>query len=695
MNETTLQTLEFDKIKTAVAEYAVSYAGRALAEGLAPSSRLHQVEAWLEETAEAKDLLERSSSIPLPLLEGIEWVMGHLGKGYVLSAEDLTAVGTLLQSLGQLRRFMARWESVAGTVSLYARAIREHAGLREEIERSIRHGRITDAASPELGKLRRQMLVVEERLKKKLDTVLQKHKGVLQETIVSMRGGRYVIPVKKEHRKLVPGTVLDQSSSGQTVYIEPAELASLQAEMNGLRFEESAEEQKVLAVLTGLVEAVEPELRADLEIVGHYDFLFAKAKYACVIGGRKPSVNEDGVIRMTGAKHPLLGGRMVPIDFAIGEGCRALVVTGPNTGGKTVVLKTVGLLTLMAQSGLLPPADEGSAFSLYRSVCADIGDGQSLEQSLSTFSAHVKQLIGILAIADRRTLVLLDELASGTDPGEGIGLAIAVLEELGRRGATIVATTHYNEIKTFAARTPGFRNARMEFDADTLEPLYRLTIGEAGSSYALLIARKLGMDARIVERSGEIARGAGSAGSVSAGTAASAADGDGGGGRSGVEASGGTEAGSAAQAAGRSAGGAGVGAAHGAGAGGRSGVEAGGGTVSADPRGAARGGETGPSAGRSKRHFAVGDCVYIHPLNRTGIVYRPADDRGMVIVQVQEKKLKFNAKRLSLHIPAEKLYPGADYDLDIVFESVEARKKRKLMHRKHAEGVTLEYKPEE
>lgn len=669
MNPNTLERLEYHKIIEEIAERTVTYLGRRKVEELAPSTHPGQIRSMLDETEEAKRLVEKSSGIPLPSLEGIEWVMSLLGKGYVLSEKDCSAVGTFLRSLSQLKRFMARWESVAPQVSLYARPIHDYADLAEEIERSVRNGRVADAASPELGKVRKQLMVLEDRLKKKLDALLHKHRGILQETIVSQRGGRYVIPVKKEHRKLVPGAVLDESSSGQTVYVEPAELASLQAEMGEWRFRESTEEQKVLAGLTELLENEQYSLQSDLEIVGHYDFLFAKAKYAAAVGGRKVAWNEEGLLVIRQGRHPLLGQRMVPLDFSLGAGYRALMITGPNTGGKTVALKTVGLLTLMVQSGLLPPVGEGSEFTLYRSVEADIGDGQSLEHSLSTFSAHMKNLIEVLKRADAYTLVLLDELASGTDPGEGIGLSIAVLEELYRRGTSIVATTHYNEIKEFAARTPGFQNARMEFDTETLEPQYRLTIGSAGSSYAFHIALKLGMNPRIVDRSREIANREG-IGKEEAGKD-----------RGNVE---GEEKRQAIRP-------------HQTGVLNSVPLQM---RKTPKPAGSADSAADGSSADpasvprRGKREFIVGDCVWIHPLKRTGIVYRTADERGIVVVQVQKRKLSFNRKRLSLYIEGEKLYPGEDYDMEIVFETKELRKARKTMSRKHVEGLSVEYKEE-
>lgn len=327
----------------------------------------------------------------------------------------------------------------------------------------------------------------------------------MQENLVSQRNGRYVFPIKKEYRKQIKGSVVDESSSGQTVYVEPQELAVLQQELSILRIEEGKEEAKILSYLTELLDGKAEELRGNAETVGWYDYVFARGKYAQSIEGQPVRLNGNGVVDLRQAKHPLLGGGTVPLDIQIGRGYRALIVTGPNTGGKTVALKTVGLLCLMVQSGLLVPAGEGSSFPVFRHIAADIGDGQSLEQSLSTFSAHITRVIDMLTFADEATLVLIDEMASGTDPGEGVALSIALLEELARRGTMVIATTHYNEIKHFAGVTPGFRNARMEFDPETLRPLYRLCIGEAGSSYAFLISRKLGLNPELIRRAEELA----------------------------------------------------------------------------------------------------------------------------------------------------------------------------------------------
>jgi len=630
--------LEYMQVIERVKDYAATYLGRAQIGGLQPLTEAGAVRSLLAETAEAAELLRHGASVPLPSLDGMETVFQLIGTGYVFTEADFGAIHTFLTGCGQLRRYMDGKRPQAPRVTSYASSLYDLSEVRREIDRCIRHGRVEDAASGELAKIRKHILIVEDRMKKKLDALMTKHKSILQEAIVAKRGNRYVLPIKKEHRRLVQGAVLDESASGQTVYIEPAELGALQYELGDLRAEEAREETKVLALLTGLVEDNAAELRLNAETVGAYDFLFAKAKYALAIDGVPVEVNDAGVVDVRGARHPLLGGGMVPLDFSIGRTYRSLIITGPNTGGKTVALKTIGLLTLMVQSGLLVPVAPGSTFAVFRRFSADIGDGQSIEQSLSTFSAHVKQLVETLRTANGSTLVLIDEMASGTDPGEGVGLSIAVLEELYRKGATVVATTHFNEIKRFAAAAPGFENARMEFDTETLEPLYRLRIGEAGNSYAFAIASKLGMPAHVLVRSRELTEGARRRGE---------------------------------------------------------GADAFAGTIDlpAFVPGFAPGAVETPTpaaapAAEAAAAFDVGDCVYIPSIDKYGIVYAAADKLGEVGVMVQKEKLKFNRKRLKLHISKAELYPD-DYDFDIVFDSKENRKKKKLMSKRHVEGVTI------
>lgn len=507
MRQTSLDKLEYARAVEAVVSRTNTYLGRRLAERLAPLTDARVIAARLAETEETRAMIDKGMHVSLPSMDGMEELLGLLGTGYVPDERQFGQLAQFVRSCGQLRRFMASKAALAPTVAAYASSMHELDGLLAEIEGCIDRGRILDGASQELGRIRRKLRQAEEKLQKRLDGLLSKHAGHLQDRIVSTRGGRYVLSVKKEHRRKVSGTVLDESASGQTVFVEPSETAGLQMELSALRAEEQREELQVLARLTGEAELALPQLSVNAESVAHYDFLLAKAKWALAIGALPPSLADDGTFELRAARHPFLSATPVPLDIAMDASYRSLLITGPNTGGKTVALKTVGLLTLMAQTGLLIPAAAGSRVGVFNAIEADIGDGQSLDRSLSTFSSHIRNVTDILSVAVGSTLVLLDELATGTDPGEGVGLSIAVLEELYRRGAAVLATTHFNEIKEYARLAPGFRNARMAFDEDSLQPLYRLDMGEAGDSYAFVIARKFGIGETIIGRAKEIARG--------------------------------------------------------------------------------------------------------------------------------------------------------------------------------------------
>lgn len=647
MNLQNLNTLDYGTIKEELGHFAVSYAGRKYVFELMPMTYLPAIRSAMEETAEAKELLERGASVPIPSLEGMEWMMSLMGTGYLYNEQDFMAVSTFLHSCSQLRKYMASKEQSAPRIGTYASSLLELIPVQEAINRCIRYGSIHDGASKGLEKVRKRITVTKERLHKKLDGIMSRHQSILQENIYSQRNGRYVIPVKREYLKQVKGSVLDQSTSGLTVFVEPNEIADLQGELDLLSADEAREEAVILSMLTSLVEQEQAALRLNIEVTGTYDFIFAKAKYARAIGGRAISWNERGILRMNGGSHPMLKD-MIPISLEFGKGYQSLIVTGPNTGGKTVVLKTLGLLTIMAQSGLLIPVDEGSDFTVFSDVMSVIGDGQSLAQSLSTFSAQMKSIEEMLQVASKGVLVLIDELAAGTDPGEGIALSIAILEELSRKGANMVVTTHFNELKTFAAATPGFENARMEFDKETLQPLYRLTIGEAGESYALQIAEKLGIQKEVIERSRQIMKEQklkqGQQGNLEMWKSASRPN-----------------------------------------------------VVQSEEGELNREDERFTETKDRKElplSFEIGDAVYVSSLGRMGIVYKQKDNLGMVGVMIQKQKMSINHKRLKPYLSKDELYPD-DYDLDIIFESKENRKKSKLMQRKHIEGLTIVHEGEE
>lgn len=689
LNEETFTRLEYDKVKTDLKSYTLSYLGAEHVNELLPSTNKQQIERWLAESEEAMVLVSNSGSVPIPSLDGIEHIAKALGKSFVFNENDFEAIALFLRSTKQLAQYLSRKREIAPTISAYGDALYPLDHLLTEITRCIVGGEVADDASVSLHRARKAEAIVQTRLRKKLDGILQKYRSYLQEAIVMQRAGRYVVAVRKDHRRMVPGTALDESASGQTVFIEPAETSHLHQELESLRTEIEQEKYRVLCALSEQVDDCQTEIRANLETVGMCDFVVAKGKYARGLSAMRPAVNTVGIIQLREAKHPLLGTKSVPIHFRIGGPYRTLLITGPNTGGKTVTLKTVGLLTLMAQSGLLIPAAKDSNLAIFHQVWPDIGDGQSLEHSLSTFSAHVRSLVHILNHADPKTLVLLDELASGTDPGEGIGLSIAVLERLYQLGSTVVATTHFGEIKEFAAAAEGFEVARMEFDLKNLQPLYRLRIGEAGESYALLIAEKLGMDQELIAQARQRvvttrlpqsqdepeqarmtpvpavpapAPGSTPAPGAGAGTASDPAS---------------------SPAAGPSAG-----------------------PVPSPPRPSTepgskhdvpnrdKGASTDlPDAGQQRDTYQPGDRVWIHSLKRSAIVKSGPDFRGNLVLITQKREMTINQKRISPYLTREELYPE-QYDLDIVLESKDTRRKKKLMSKRHVEGLTIEGPPD-
>lgn len=503
MNEMNLKRLEYDKIKNELISFTVSSGGRTLAEQHLPSTDEAVVREWLDETAEAAALLEAGSSVPLSAMEGIEAFLAMLGKGRIYNEKELGQLAKWLSSVGQMKRYMDGKRQMAPTISGYSDSMNECPALREHLERCIRNGALTDQASAALADVRRHMVLSESKIERKVSQTLTKYKHVLQEHLVSKRNGHYVLPVRRDYRKQVPGTVWDESASGQTLFIEPADVAELHAEWQMWKAAEEQERMIVLSELSEMVESQSDKLKWNLEVMASFDFIFARAKLSRTWDGIRVRLSAHPVIKLVDAKHPLLGKEAKPLNVSIGRQWRQLIITGPNSGGKTVTLKTIGLLALMLQSGLLIPAGEGTVFGIFEHVLADVGDGQSIEHSLSTFSAHMANLKEMLDVAGGRSLLLLDELAAGTDPGEGIALSIALLEEFLRRGSLVAATTHFNEIKRFAAQTPGCANARMAFDPLTLRSLYRLEIGEAGDSFAFAIARRFGLPEHVVVRAEE------------------------------------------------------------------------------------------------------------------------------------------------------------------------------------------------
>ncbi len=502
-SEKTLVTLEFTTVRTLLADRTAFAPGRERALALVPESTLAGAERLQDETEAARQLMRAIPSAGLRGAQDIRDPLRRADLGGVLDPDQLLAIAQTI------RAAKALFDDVRAYPPLAARArfARPPAGLADAIEHAIgAAGEVLDRASAALATARSELRSAQNRLQQRLDGLLRSDLArYLQDPIVTQRGGRYVIPVKAEYRSVVKGIVHDQSASGATVFIEPLEVLEANNRVREAELAEQLEVQRILDGLSRSVERAGEDLHATIEALASLDVVLAKAHFAEAFDAERPVLDGAGRLDLVGARHPLLvesGVPVVPIDVRLGSDFRVLVITGPNTGGKTVTLKTIGLLTLMGASGLQVPAERGSALPVVRRVFADIGDEQSIAQSLSTFSSHLRNVVATLAEAEPGDLALLDEVGAGTDPDEGAALAMAVLETLLARGVLTAASTHYPELKAFALNTPGVTNASVEFDAETLRPTYRVHVGLPGASNAFAIASRLGLSADVLERAG-------------------------------------------------------------------------------------------------------------------------------------------------------------------------------------------------
>lgn len=502
MNNKALKTLEYNKITDRLASHASSEPGIKLCRELQPMMDMDGINSALKQTSDAVSRIFRHGSISFAGLKDIRPLTKALEVGSALGMSELLDICSLLKVAAGARRYGVSEDEAADSLSGMFNVIYDIADVRREIERCIlSEDEIADDASAELKNIRRQMRICTERIRTELNSMLNgSDRTYLQEAVITTRGGRYCIPVKAEYKSQVPGMVHDQSKAGSTFFIEPMSVVRLNNEIREYEVKESEEIAKILASLSAMAGNYTAELDADYDILSQLDFIFAKAKLSFEYKGSEPIMNTRGYINIRKGRHPLIDSRkVVPIDVSIGDEYSELIITGPNTGGKTVTLKTIGLFSLLGQSGLHIPAADNSELTVFNDIFADIGDEQSIEQSLSTFSSHMKNIIEILAKADSNSLVLFDELCAGTDPTEGAALAISILTSLHKLRVTTVATTHYSELKIFALSTEGVQNACCEFDVATLAPTYRLLIGIPGKSNAFAISGKLGLPQYIID----------------------------------------------------------------------------------------------------------------------------------------------------------------------------------------------------
>ncbi|MBR3469784.1 MAG: DNA mismatch repair protein MutS [Lachnospiraceae bacterium] len=658
--------IEFDKIKELWSQLAITeYAKEKIANAGVLLKEL-ELRKELRDTTNAREMIEKLGAPPLQSVTEIMEIMTIAERGDCLTPYQLERVEKVLVVVDRLKCYLAHGKQFGNPLAYYDENLDEQKDLREEILRQIRNEMVDDHASRTLLDVRSQILRTEEVMKQKAEQIIRGNKECMADTYYVTRNGRICVPVKKEYKFRIPGIVVDKSSTGSTFFIEPTGISKLYEELSLLRIDEDEEVHRILYTLTAMVSEAAPYMKENMKMIEKLDLIFSKGKLSIDLDCTEPKINLERRIVLRGARHPLMDKAVnVPLDFslggdsagpndanaeveAVGAGpndanaevdtgsagrfaasiIRGIVITGPNTGGKTVAIKTVMLASYMAQCGLHVCCKEADLCMNSNYLC-DIGDGQNLSENLSTFSAHIKNVLEILKEVDQDSLVIMDELGSGTDPAEGMGIAVAILEELRKSGANFLVTTHYPEIKEYAKKAEGIVNARMTFDRETLLPTYRMVIGEAGESCAFYIADRLGMPEHMLKMAAEAAYGDGAAKEYSF-----------------------HNKGDLAKTFGKR------------------------------------------IAKEKKSHvdktlgskFQIGDSVMVYPDKKIGIVCEPVNDKGVLRVQIADRKIYVNHKRVKLHVKAQELYPE-DYDFSIIFDSVADRKIRHDMERKYTEEI--------
>ncbi len=635
--------LEFDKVKQLWAACAVTEYARKAIQEVQPFLREAELAAALRETTQARLMMEKCGTPPLSALAGIQELLDYGEKGQCLAPVQLEAVAQTLTAVKRMKEYLDRGRGYEISLAYYG-DLDPLEDLRQEIVSQVWNEQVTDNASRLLKDLRSDILRAEEKMREKADACIRAHKECMSDSFSTIRNGHVCIPVKKEYKFKVSGTVIDKSATGSTLFIEPAASAKHYQELQELRIDEENEVRRILYQLTVLVGEYRETMLQNMKTMEKMDFCFSKGKLSLEYQGVEPAITWERRICLQEARHPLMERETcVPLEFTMGEDIRGVVITGPNTGGKTVALKTVALNCMMAQCGLHVSCKK-AILCMHSNFLCDIGDGQNLSENLSTFSAHIVNVLDILKKVNRDSLVVMDELGSGTDPAEGMGIAIAILEELKKSGAHFLVTTHYPEVKTYAQKEEGIVNARMSFDKENLKPLYQMVIGEAGESCAFYIAGRLGMPGSMLRRAAMEAYGAEGGGKMNPWKAGS----------------GSTEPGEAGL------------------------------------RMAVSGETKTPRLIKKKTvkiaseiPYQRGDSVMVLPDRKIGIVCQKANEKGVLLVQLPGKKIWISHKRVKLLVAAEKLYPP-DYDFSIVFDTVEHRKLRHDMDRKYVEGKMLE-----
>lgn len=622
--------IEFDKVKEIWAELAVTdWAKERIREATLFFSET-ELNKKLRDTTDARFLIEKLGMPPLQNMAEIKEALLIAEKGDCLTPYQLERVEKVLVVIRRLKDYLARGKMYQNSLAYYDENLDELSELSREISVKIRNGAVDDYASKELEQIRKQIVKCEEQMKQKAEQILRANKECMADNYCTFRNGRICLPVKTNYKLKISGSVIDKSSTGSTLFIEPSGVAKYYEELQLLKISEENEEYNILYTLSAFVMASSPILQADLTMVEKLDFIFSKGKLSLDMEATEPMINTERRIKLLEARHPLMDRAVaVPLQFEVGENVRGIIITGPNTGGKTVAIKTVMLNCIMAQCGLHVTCKHAD-ICMNSSYLCDIGDGQNLSENLSTFSAHITNVLQVLSEANKDSFVIMDELGSGTDPTEGMGIAIAILEELRKSGAIFLVTTHYPEVKEYAIKAEDIVNARMAFDKETLCPTYQMIIGEAGESCAFYIADRLGMPAEMLKVAIRAAYGEEAVKSYSFCNL-----------ESNIIKKSTTKISKA---------------------------------------------KTGRNNTELTTKYKIGDSVMVYPEKKIGIVCVPINEKGVLRVQLPNKKIWINHKRVKLHVAATELYPE-DYDFSIIFETVENRKKRHDMQRKYTDAV--------
>ena len=622
--------IEFDKVKDIWTDLAITdWAKERIREATLYYSEM-ELKKQLRDTTDARFLMEKLGTPPLQNITEIREVLLIVEKGDCLTPYQLERVEKVLVAIKRLKDYLARGKAYENSLAYYEENLDFLSELHEEICSKIRNGDVDDYASKELEQIRKEIIKCEEQMKQKAEQILRANKECMADNYCTFRNGRICLPVKKDYKLKISGSIIDKSSTGSTLFIEPSGVAKYYEELQLLKINEENEVYRILYTLSAFVLSSAPVLYENLTMIEKLDFIFSKGKLSIDMDGVEPTINTERRIKLMEARHPLMDKNLaVPLQFEVGENVRGVVITGPNTGGKTVAIKTVMLNCIMAQCGLHVTCHQAD-ICMNSSYLCDIGDGQNLSENLSTFSAHITNVLEVLGEANKDSFVIMDELGSGTDPAEGMGIAIAILEELRKSGAIFLVTTHYPEVKEYAAKTEDIVNARMAFDKETLRPTYQMVIGEAGESCAFYIADRLGMPGEMLKVAIRAAYGEEAVKSYTFQN---------------------TE-----------------------------------GNIRKKNTAKITKAKMAKSNKDLTTKYKIGDSVMVYPEKKIGIVCVPINEKGVLRVQLPNKKIWINHKRVKLHVATTELYPE-DYDFSIIFETVENRKKRHDMQRKYTDAV--------